>query len=160
MLQHGPRYLLLQELNTTANQGWNESHSDSLIIQTTATDWLCLKPLQISISPLSLCDSSVPVLALTWAPEGDALLLVGLADAVVAVPIHAVAAVPVVQVHVGRALRAGPRAELGQVAGIARLSARNPRRFELQNRQDFSGCAVAGSATQHLNRFLQWPGPS
>lgn len=56
----------------------------------------------------------------------------GLADAVVAVAIHAVARVPIVQVHVGRALRAGPGAELGQVAGIARLSARNPRWLELQ----------------------------
>lgn len=55
----------------------------------------------------------------TWPPEGDALLLVGLADAVVAVAIHPLARVPVVQVHVGWAVRTGPRAELWEVAGVA-----------------------------------------
>ena len=44
------------------------------------------------------------------------MLLVGLADAVVAVAIHPLARVPVVQVHVGRAVRTGPRAELREVA--------------------------------------------
>lgn len=69
------------------------------------------------------------MLRLTLAPEGDALLLVGLADAVVAVAIHPVARMPIVQVHISWAVRAGSSAELWQVAGIARLSARNPRWF-------------------------------
>lgn len=116
---HLQRASALRETNATANQGWNESE-----IQT-ATDCCCI--LQLFIPP-RLCQR----LALTWAPEGDALLLVGLADAVVAVAIHAMARVPIVQVNVGRALRAGPGAELGQVTGIARLSARNPRWLELQ----------------------------
>lgn len=141
------RYLLLRE----ANQGWHESPSDSLIIQRIAADWCCI--LQIFGSPQGS-------IALTWAPEGDALLLMGLADAVVAVPIHPMARVPVVQVNIGRALRAGPRAELGQVTRIARLSARNPRWFQLQNKQNLSACALAGSAMQHRSRFVCWPGPS
>lgn len=100
------------------------------------------------------------MLELTWAPEGDALLLVGLADAIVAVAIHTGAGVPVVQVNIGRALRAGPRAELGQVAGIARLSARNPRCFQLQNKHNFKGRAGAGPAVQHRSRSQLWAGPS
>lgn len=52
------------------------------------------------------------------APERDALLLVGLADAVVAIAVHPVARVPVVQVHVSWAVRAGSRAKLRQIAGI------------------------------------------
>ena len=67
-----------------------------------------------------------------WSPEGDALLLVGLADAVVAVAIHPLAWVPVVQVHVGRAVRTGPRAELREVAGIAGVPTRGSRRLQLQ----------------------------
>ena len=51
----------------------------------------------------------------------------GLADAVVAVAVHAGAGVAVVQVHVGRAVGAGARAELGQVARVPRLAARRAR---------------------------------
>jgi len=61
------------------------------------------------------------------APEGDTLLLVGLAYTVVAIAVHPVARVPVVQVDVSRAVRAGSCAKLWQITGIARLSARNPR---------------------------------
>lgn len=67
----------------------------------------------------------------TWSPERDALLLVGLTDAIVAVAVHPLTRVPVVQVHVGGAVRAGPRAELWEVAGVARVPARCSRRFEL-----------------------------
>lgn len=42
----------------------------------------------------------------------------GLADAVVAVAVHPVARVPVVQVHIRWAVRAGSRAKLWQIAGI------------------------------------------
>ena len=68
----------------------------------------------------------------TWSPEGDALLLVGLADAVVAVAVHPLTRVPIVQVHVGRAVRTGPRAELREVAGVARVPARRSCRFQLK----------------------------
>lgn len=40
----------------------------------------------------------------TWSPQSDALLLMSLTDAVVAVTIHIVARVSVVQVHIGRAV--------------------------------------------------------
>lgn len=68
----------------------------------------------------------------TWSPEGDALLLVGLADAVVAVAVHSLTRVPVVQVHVGRAVRTGSRAELREVAGVARVPARRSCRLQLK----------------------------
>lgn len=68
----------------------------------------------------------------TWSPEGDALLLVGLADAVVAVAVHSLTRVPVVQVHVGRAVRTGSRAELREVAGVARVPARCSCRLQLK----------------------------
>lgn len=58
------------------------------------------------------------VLRLTLAPEGDALLLVGLADAAVAIAVLPLARVPVVQVDVGWAVRAGSGAKLRQIAGI------------------------------------------
>ena len=68
----------------------------------------------------------------TWSPEGDALLLMGLADAIVAVAIHPLAWVPVVQVHVGWAVRTGPRAELREVAGVAGVPTRSSRWLQLQ----------------------------
>lgn len=55
-----------------------------------------------------------------------------LADAVVAVAVHVVASVSVVQVNVGRAVRAGSGAELGQVARVAGLAAHGAGQFELQ----------------------------
>lgn len=55
-----------------------------------------------------------------------------LADAVVAVALHAVTGVPVVQVDVGGAVGAGARAELGQVAGVAGFSTQGPSRFQLE----------------------------
>lgn len=135
----------------TANQGWDESphYSNSYRSVLHPSDPYSPPP-----------PGSVRAVSLTWAPEGDALLLVCLADAVVAVAIHAVAGVPIVQVNIGRALRAGPRAELGQIAGIARLSAGNPRCLQLQNKQNIKGRAVPGSAMQHRSRFPHWPGPS
>lgn len=72
---------------------------------------------------------------LTLPPERDALLLVGLADAVVAVAVHVVAGVPVVQVDVGGAVGVGAGAELGQVAGVARLPAGRARRLQLRGRE-------------------------
>jgi len=48
----------------------------------------------------------------TWTPQGDALLLMSLTDAIVAVTIHIVACMPVVQVHIGGAVGVGPGAEL------------------------------------------------
>lgn len=62
----------------------------------------------------------------TWSPERDTLLLVGLTDAVEAVTIHALTRVPVVQIHVGWAVGAGPRAELREVTGVAGVPARRP----------------------------------
>lgn len=70
----------------------------------------------------------------TCPPQGDALLLVSLADAVVAVALHAVTGVPVVQVNVGGAVRAGAGAELRQVTGVTGLSAQGASRFQLQVR--------------------------
>lgn len=77
----------------------------------------------------------------TWSPERDALLLVGLADAVVAVAIHALARVPIVEVHVGRAVRAGPRAEFREVAGIAGAPTGRARGLQLQGQGGYGpGC--------------------
>lgn len=48
----------------------------------------------------------------TWTPQSDALLLMSLTDAIVAITIHIVARMPVVQVHIGRAVGVGTGAEL------------------------------------------------
>lgn len=116
----------------------------------------------------------------TWSPERDALLLVGLADAVVAVAVQALARVPVMQVHVGRAVGAGARAELREVAGIAGVPARRSRRFQLKRqsivaRAPWAGAAVPGRAhgdgrgsqsqapaaeTDPAQRALLWGPPS
>lgn len=58
----------------------------------------------------------------TCSPQGDALLLMSLADAVVTVPVNVMAGVAVVQINVGRTLSVGAGAELWQVAGVTRLS--------------------------------------
>lgn len=55
-----------------------------------------------------------------------------LADAVVAVALHAVTGVPVMQVDVGGAVRAGARAELWQVTGVAGLSTQGASGFQLE----------------------------
>lgn len=68
----------------------------------------------------------------TWSPERDALLFMCLTDAVVAVTIHPLARVPIVQVHVGWALGADPCAELREVTGVAGAPARRPRRLQLE----------------------------
>lgn len=67
----------------------------------------------------------------TWSPQGDALLLVGLADAVVAVALHVVARMAIMQINVGRAVRVGTSAELWQVTGVTGLSAERASGFEL-----------------------------
>ena len=79
---------------------------------------------------------------LTGAPQGDALLLVGLADAVVAVAVHAGAGVAVMQVHVGGAVGAGARAELWQVARVPRLAARRARQLQLSEQLGYNEAAV------------------
>lgn len=68
----------------------------------------------------------------TCPPQGDALLLVSLADAVVAVAFNAVTGVPVVQVDVGGAVGAGARAELRQVAGVSGLATQRAGWFQLE----------------------------
>ena len=68
----------------------------------------------------------------------------GLTDAVVAVAIHPLTWVPIVQVHIGWAVRTGTRAELWEVAGIAGVPARRSRRFQLE------GEAVGGKARAAL----------
>lgn len=55
-----------------------------------------------------------------------------LADAVVAVAFNAVTGVPVVQIDVGGALRAGARAELWQVTGVTGLSTQGASWFQLE----------------------------
>ena len=59
----------------------------------------------------------------TWAPQSDALLLVGLADAVITVSIQAVAGVAVMQVDVGGAVGADAGAELGKITSVAGFTA-------------------------------------
>lgn len=59
----------------------------------------------------------------------------GLADAVVAVALHGVAGVAVVEVNVGRAVGVGARAEFGQVARVAGLATHGARRCELEKNQ-------------------------
>lgn len=83
----------------------------------------------------------------TWSPERDALLLVGLTDAVVTVAVHPLTRVPVVQVHVGRAVWAGPCAELWEVAGIAGVPACCSRRLQLEREAVYSTC-TAGKGEQ------------
>ena len=56
-----------------------------------------------------------PCSLLTLAPESDALLLVCLADPIVAVSVHIVTGVPVMQVHISRAMGVGAGTELWQV---------------------------------------------
>lgn len=56
----------------------------------------------------------------------------GLTDAVVAVAIHPLTRVPVVQVHVAWAVGAGTRAELWEVTGVAGVPARRPCWFQLE----------------------------
>ena len=67
----------------------------------------------------------------TRSPQGDALLLVSLADAVVAVAFDAVAGVPVVQINVGWAVGVGAGTELWQVAGVTGLSTQGAGRLQL-----------------------------
>lgn len=67
----------------------------------------------------------------TWSPQGDALLLVSLADAVVAVALHVVAGVSVMQINVGRAVRVGTRAELWQVARVSGLATKRAGQLQL-----------------------------
>lgn len=74
----------------------------------------------------------------------------GLTDAVVAVAIHPLTWVPVVQVHIGWAVWTGPRAELWEVAGIAGVPARRSCRFQLEGEAVYSTCTVGkgGPAAQ------------
>lgn len=80
----------------------------------------------------------------------------GLADAIVAVAVHALTRVPVVQVHVGWAASTGSRAELREVTGVAGAPARGPRRLQLQG-EGGSEHAHRGTGSQaragqgHLN---------
>lgn len=67
----------------------------------------------------------------TWSPQGDALLLVSLANAIVAVALHIVASVSVMQINVGRAVRVGPRAELWQVARVSGLATKRSGQLQL-----------------------------
>lgn len=54
----------------------------------------------------------------TWSPQCDALLLVGLADAIVAVAINIVAGVAIMQINIGWAVGVGTSAELWQITGV------------------------------------------
>lgn len=67
----------------------------------------------------------------TWPPQGDALLLMSLTDAVVAVAVHIVACVSIMQINVGWAVRVGTSTELRQVAGVTGLSTQGASWFEL-----------------------------
>lgn len=67
----------------------------------------------------------------TWTPQGDALLLMILADAVVAVAFDAVAGMAIMQINVGRTVRVGTSAELRQVAGVTGLSTKCASWFQL-----------------------------
>lgn len=68
---------------------------------------------------------------ITRSPQGDALLFMCLADAVVAVAHHVVAGVTVVKIDVGRAVRAGTGAELRQVTWVTGLSTHGPSWLKL-----------------------------
>lgn len=78
----------------------------------------------------------------TWSPERDTLLLVGLTDAVVAVTVHPLTRVPVVQVHVAWAVGAGTRAELWEVTGVAGVPARRPCWFQLEGENKGDGISA------------------
>ncbi len=67
----------------------------------------------------------------TCSPQGDALLLMSLADAVVAVAFDIVAGVPVMKINVGWAVRVGTRAELWQVTRVTGLPTQGASRFQL-----------------------------
>ena len=70
------------------------------------------------------------------APQCDTLLLVSLANAVIAVAVHVVAGVAVVQVDVGGAVRAGAGAELGQITGVTGFTAWSAGRLQLRSEID------------------------
>lgn len=59
------------------------------------------------------------------------MLLMILADAVVAVAFNAVAGMAIMQINVGRTVRVGTGAELRQVAGVAGLSTKSASWFQL-----------------------------
>lgn len=67
----------------------------------------------------------------TWSPECDALLFMGLTDAVVAVTIYPLTRVPIVQIDVGWTVRTRSCAELWEVAGIAGAPACSSCRLQL-----------------------------
>ncbi len=67
----------------------------------------------------------------TCSPQGDALLLMSLADAVVAVAFDIVAGVPVMKINVGWAVRVGTCAELWQVTRVTGLPTQGASRFQL-----------------------------
>lgn len=67
----------------------------------------------------------------TWSPECDTLLLVGLADAIVAVTIHSLTRVPIMKVHIGWAVRGSSCTEFWEVTGIAGGSACSSWRLQL-----------------------------
>lgn len=81
------------------------------------------------ISSVSLTELKRPR---TWSPECDTLLLVGLADAVVAVTIHSLTRVPIMKVHIGWAVRGSPCTEFWEVTGIAGGSACSSWRLQLK----------------------------
>lgn len=100
----------------------------------------------------------------TWSPERDALLFMCLTDAVVAVTIHPLARVPIVQVHVGWALGADPCAELREVTGVAGAPARRPRRLQLAVLTAQPVCAYSfwlqgtgGGVAAEIHAFLWLP---
>lgn len=68
----------------------------------------------------------------------------GLTDAVVAVAVHPLTRVPVMQVHVGWAVGAGPCAELRKVAGVAGVPACCSCRLQLKGEGVYSMCAEGG----------------
>lgn len=82
--------------------------------------------------PFSVSQQGAP--PRTLAPQRDTLLLVRLADAVVAVAIDVVAGVAIVQVDVGGAVWAGAGAELGEIAGVTGLTARSSCRLQLRRK--------------------------
>lgn len=59
------------------------------------------------------------------------MLLMCLADAVVAVAFNVVAGVAIVQINVGRTVRVGTSTELWQVTGVTGLSTEGASQFEL-----------------------------
>lgn len=59
------------------------------------------------------------------------MLLMSLADAVVAVAFDVVAGVPIMQINVGWAVRVGTSTELWQVTGVTGLSTQGTSQFQL-----------------------------